>query len=87
MWQVYTRPTSASDFFLQKNNMAASIDFLIPVTILDFLQNCVSTKFASLIKPNTCKKKIEEVFDTLKVKLKNRILIRHFGSRHHFWLI
>jgi hypothetical protein len=32
-------------------------------------------------------KKIEKMLETLRVLLKNLILIRHFGSHHNFWLI
>jgi hypothetical protein len=44
-------------------------------------------KMCVLLTPNECKKKIGKMLDTLRVTSKNLILIRHFGSNLHFWII
>jgi hypothetical protein len=54
---------------------------------LGFFEKLFFHKICVLQRPNECKKMIEKMMDSLRVTSKNLILIRHFGSNRHFWLI
>jgi hypothetical protein len=54
---------------------------------LNFFVKPIFHKIFVLLTPNEGKRKIEKLLETLKIMLKNLILIRHFGSIHHFCLI
>jgi hypothetical protein len=51
---------------------------------LGFFEKLFFQKICVSPTTNECKKKIEKMLDALRVMAKNLILIRHFGSNHHF---
>jgi hypothetical protein len=68
----------------QKIQDGGSNDFFHSSRHFGFFEKLFFHKICVLLRPNECKMKIEKILDALRVKSKNLILIRHFGSNRHF---
>jgi hypothetical protein len=51
---------------------------------LGFFEKLFFHKICILLTLNECENKIEKMLNALRVMAKKLILIRHFGSNHHF---
>jgi hypothetical protein len=69
-------------FSSKKFNMAAEIQKSNLAVMLDFFENFFSQNLRLTNIMQNGLKKNSNFF-----MLKNLILVRHFGSTHHFWLI